>query len=418
MAKYIARRIQFRNGERHSVLSRVGGAPVHEATLYLARFRTRGRSANTIHFVCVALSLVHRWLDDAEIDLFARMRRGQFLALPEVARLAHAAQFRVADLDVDERGEAQLSGQVVDLSRVRMRRKVKDNEFQPVDVATQASRIRYIADYLRFLSTYICAELPPQQRATLDFETSVALQALLAQVPAVSRRDKLDSRQGLSPEDQSRILEVVHPDSPNNPWQRGFVRRRNWLIVVLLLATGMRRGELLGVQIGDLKANSPKLRVIRRADSTTDTRRIQPVAKTTDRELELRPEIMRSVWTYIKERHSIKAARKVPQLIVSDEGVALSEQSITKMFAELRKACPGLPVRLTSHVLRHTWNERFSEQAEQMQLSDAVEEKARNEQQGWSDDSKMAKTYTRRYSQLKGRQIALKLQEKLDAQDK
>ncbi len=124
---------------------------------------------------------------------------------------------------------------------------------------------------------------------------------------------------------------------------------------------------------------------------------------------------MKVLWSYInKERRSIKAARAVPQVIVSDEGKPLSQASIDKLFAQLREACPGLPVRLTSHVMRHTWNERFSEQAEAMGLPEAVEEKARNSQQGWSDDSKMAATYTRRHTAKKGREISLKLQEKLD----
>lgn len=36
MERFIAKRVRFRNGERHSVLGRPGGLPVHEATLYLA----------------------------------------------------------------------------------------------------------------------------------------------------------------------------------------------------------------------------------------------------------------------------------------------------------------------------------------------------------------------------------------------
>jgi hypothetical protein len=40
MTSFIAKRIKFRNGERCSVLIRPGGLPVHEATLYLARYRS------------------------------------------------------------------------------------------------------------------------------------------------------------------------------------------------------------------------------------------------------------------------------------------------------------------------------------------------------------------------------------------
>jgi integrase len=177
----------------------------------------------------------------------------------------------------------------------------------------------------------------------------------------------------------------------------------------------MRRGELLGLQIGDLHSSQPKLRIIRRADAAEDPRRVQPNTKTNDREIELTPSIMKALWSYInKERRSIKAARAVPQIIVSDEGKPLSHASIDKLFAQLREACPGLPMTLTSHVMRHTWNERFSEQAETMGLSEAVEEKARNSQQGWSDNSNMAASYTRRHTAKKGREISLKLQERLD----
>ncbi|MFS2155699.1 hypothetical protein ACCD05_32065, partial [Rhizobium sp. Rhizsp42] len=81
---------------------------------------------------------------------------------------------------------------------------------------------------------------------------------------------------------------------------------------------------------------------------------------------------MREVWSYIsRHRKKIKAARKYPQLIVGDEGQPLSLKSIDKIFVQIRAACPGLPVTLTSHVMRHTWNDRFSEQAELLGLTDA-----------------------------------------------
>lgn len=69
MARFVAKRLQFRNGERHSVLSKPGGLPIHEATLFLAGFRTRGKAANTIH-----LALLYRWAYSSEIDLLQRLR--------------------------------------------------------------------------------------------------------------------------------------------------------------------------------------------------------------------------------------------------------------------------------------------------------------------------------------------------------
>ncbi|GAQ28803.1 phage integrase [Ralstonia sp. NT80] len=365
----------------------------------------------------MALALLHRELAKANIDLLERLRQGRFLAVPELNRLVDAAQYRVDDLSYEDADELSNSN-VVDIRRIRMRRKAAVREVKAVGVATQATRLRYMANYLEFLATYMGATLSESLRKQLAIESAYALKAFRGQVPKVPKRAKLGSREGLSKEDQDRILKVVHPDSPDNPWEHGFVRLRNWLIVVLLLATGMRRGELLGLQIQDFDQRLAKFRILRRADTSKDPRRIEASTKTNDREVEVRPAIMRAVWNYINHhRKKIKAARKYPQLIVAESGKPLSLKTVDKMFKELREACPGLPVTLTSHVMRHTWNERFSEQAELMGLTDTVEERARNEQQGWVDNSKSAEIYTRRHASLKGRELSLKLQEQLDAPD-
>lgn len=414
MTDFVAKRIRFQNGERHSVLSAPYGLPVHEVTLYLNRYRKKGRAANTIHSVCRAMALLYRELSSKEIDLLQRLREGRFLTATEISSLTDAAQYWVDD----SRDEPTNDSNVIDIKRIRMRRRASAKEARAVVVSSRATRLRYIADYLEFVVGYFSATLPTALRSTLKLESEAELKALRAEIPQVSRRAKLGAREGLSEEDQARLLAVIHPDSPDNPWRRPFVRKRNWLIVVLLLATGMRQGELRGLQIRDLSPREPKLRIVRRADAQEDPRLIQPNAKTNDRELELTPAIMKKVWTYINEhRHGIKAARKHPHLIVADDGAPISSKTIDKLFMQLRNACPGLPVTLTSHVLRHTWNERFSEQADLMDLSEAREERARNEQQGWTSDSTTAATYTRRHDSRKGREVSLKLQEKLDVTD-
>lgn len=146
MTKFVAKRVLFRSGERHSVLSRPGGLPVQEATLYLARYRKRGRAANTIYTVCMTLAFLYRELDTANIDLLSRLRQGQFLTVHEVNRLVAASQYWLADLsdeDADERGVSK----VIDIKRIRIRRKSATKESKSVSVATQATRLRYMAGY-------------------------------------------------------------------------------------------------------------------------------------------------------------------------------------------------------------------------------------------------------------------------------
>jgi integrase len=221
----------------------------------------------------------------------------------------------------------------------------------------------------------------------------------------------------MSEKDQALLLEVMRPGSPTNPWSRPFVQYRNWLIVILLLASGMRRGELLNVRLSDLSPNTPVLSIVRRLHAPDDHRLIQPTPKTRERDIELRPAIMKAVWKYIAMRREIPAARKHGYLIVGDDGVELAYKNVDRIFATIRRACPDLTIDLSSHVMRHTWNDRFSEQAELMGLSEVAEERARNEQQGWVDGSKAPATYTGRFAAKKGRELSLLLQEKLDVSD-
>lgn len=104
MAKYVAQRIRFQNGERHSVLHLPNGLPVHEVTLYLGRYRMKGRAANTIHFACTSLALLYRELAVARINLIERFQEGRFLTGHELDRLAAAAQQRIDDMDDDASG--------------------------------------------------------------------------------------------------------------------------------------------------------------------------------------------------------------------------------------------------------------------------------------------------------------------------
>lgn len=413
MSDYTARRVRFDNGERTSILLRAEtGQPVHESVLFLHAQRVQGKAANTIHIAAANLAFLHRELDRLSISLEERLSQGKVLSAPEVLRLVDKARYRVSDF-YDEQVQDGPARNIVSIERLRMRRQGRPT-LKPVDPGPHASRLRTFVNYFEFRANYADANTNVGLVKQLRSEIKQLADVLRAHIPNIPRRAKLGARIGLSMEEQNRLLGVVQIDSPANPWKRPYVRVRNWLIIVVLLASGMRSGELLGLQIGDLNATLPKLQIKRRADAASDPRRVQPNTKTYDREIELNPSIIKKIWEYINgERRAIKEARRYPQIFVADDGQPLSLKSIEKMFAQFRKACPGLPLVLTSHVMRHSWNERFSEEAEAMNMSEQREERARSEQMGWSDRSKMAQTYTRRYTQRKGRAVRLRIQNQL-----
>lgn len=64
-----------------------------------------------------------------------------------------------------------------------LRRRKTQPERWPVDVQTHASRLRYIADYLDFISNYFGEGLARTDRLDLEAETERALTAFREHIP-------------------------------------------------------------------------------------------------------------------------------------------------------------------------------------------------------------------------------------------
>jgi len=203
MTQYAAKRVRFQNGERISVLQRAYGLPVHEATLFLNSLRRRGLAANTIHFVCSTLAIVHRELDKAGVDLMERLWQGRFFSRPELSRLTTATQYRVADSSEDTDDSTV---NVISIHRLHPRLKDSAEALTPVDVDTQAKRHLYIAKYLEFLTDYAKFELPSPQRQKLEEDAKAGLKAFRAEIPAVRIRTKVGERIGLTEAEQDKLL--------------------------------------------------------------------------------------------------------------------------------------------------------------------------------------------------------------------
>ncbi|MFZ7336591.1 tyrosine-type recombinase/integrase [Comamonas jiangduensis] len=410
MAIYYARRVKFQNGERISVLQQVEGLPVHTATLFLDGMRSRNLASATLHYACMALAVFHQEMDEAGIDVMHRLKQGLFLSRHELTRLVAAARHPKSELGEEPNCSPQ---KVVSIHSVYPRKKKHVEEDISVGLKTAAGRLRYISLYLEWCSSYVMPSLPREMQRELHRNTEVGLRSLRALIPRVSSRNTLGRRTGLSYEEQGRLERLVDPHSPENPWENEYVRYRNQVIVLTLLASGMRQGELLGLRISDIHPQTGKIKILRRPDKEDDPRLREPNTKTLEREIAFDPSIIKLLNQYINvHRKGIKNAHKKPQVFISTHGHPLSGSSVEKLFQTLREALPNLSVILTSHVLRHTWNLRFSEYADEMGTSSVEEERARAEQQGWSS-YKTAEVYTRRHIERKGQELALGAQKKL-----
>jgi len=209
---------------------------------------------------------------------------------------------------------------------------------------------------------------------------------------------------------------VIAPTSPENPFEDEFIKDRNALIVLLQLHLGIRCGELLKLKI-DQKHFDPqkrRLAVTRSPDDPTDPRPDAPQAKTRSRSLPMSDRLTDRILRHmIDHRRNVPGAARHRFLLVAENGRPLSRSGLSKMYATLRKKVPDLPPDLSSHVLRHSFNENLSDTFDSSGTTDENERKLRNYLNGWSEESKMAETYNRRRIRKKAGEISVTLQEKL-----
>jgi integrase len=193
-------------------------------------------------------------LDRLKVDLNSRLNDHRFLELGEVEELARSARLPVTLLSRSEQEMDKAPSKRSGLEKVRLAASAQSRD--EVSPSTAALRLLYIRKYLIWRADAHLLKLShSRDRAgfsRLEATARVVLEAIKERIPPDSK-GSISDRQGMSDSDLARLLEVVKPDSPENPWQNAHARVRNALIVLWLLKLGpLRRGELLGVKVRDI----------------------------------------------------------------------------------------------------------------------------------------------------------------------
>lgn len=417
--EYCVRNLVFESGERFSLLvDKTTGIPLFEPTLFaLTVLRAKNRASDTIAQVNRSIKVAKQTLDHHGIDLDARLAEGRILATHEIDSFLSICSMRQSDIDAlpaNEVGSATASRRVASLESARMKATTAATE-ERVKRSTAGIRFYYGGAYIVWHARRRLLDLGLNHstRAGLADALKELTQALDSRAPG-GDRDSIHQRMGLTEAQTAQLLKVVDPTSDDNPWRGSHIRDRNFLIVMWLLNLGIRKGELLGIRISDVNFQSNEVLIARRPDEKTDPRKYQPKTKTNDRLLGLSEDLSALTRRYIlKYRKAQGGSKKHPYLFVANgTGAPLTLVAVNKVFQQLRAKCPGLPDELTPHQLRHTWNDRFSEEMDLRRIDPVDEERQRAYQMGWKSGSKSAKTYTRRHVVRESTKAARSLQGK------
>lgn len=169
----------------------------------------------------------------------------------------------------------------------------------------------------------------------------------------------------------TELLAVAEPGSDGNPFKNLSIQVRNWLVVLLLLLCGLRRGEALLLTVDSLKHDVDRQtgEVRYWLDVTTtddeDRRSSKPSIKTAQshRQIPISLDLAGLIEQYVSEHRADNGSTRF--LLTAVDGDELSAESVNKMLAALSAAMAphalqrfkertGGKKRVSSHDLRHT----------------------------------------------------------------
>lgn len=121
---------------------------------------------------------------------------------------------------------------------------------------------------------------------------------------------------------------------------------RNLTILLLLLDSGIRVSELVGIDLNDLNLMEGYIK-IRRAKGNKE--RLVPIGSF----------IQRTLWKYINHQRSQPLTDKVTRLFLSEEGLPLTISGIQQLLRRCGKRADISGVRCSPHTFRHTFAKNY-----------------------------------------------------------
>ncbi|EMO7190239.1 tyrosine-type recombinase/integrase [Pluralibacter gergoviae] len=314
----------------------------------------RSLSTNTLVRNLRELSVLYRWLDKSNYDLSAKL------------------------LAQNSFNEAELKGGLVEALRIDQ----ANGRINLVAPNTFNQRLTTIRQFISWCMDVLISQLP---LSSLDYERlrerkSFFLKMLEGSFMSATPMKK-SLRKGLNEVEVDFLLAVLHPDAKQGFGRDPAVKFRNYVSVGLMLFCGLRPGELLSLRVEDVQVGAIlAIKIERRPADPLDVRRPRPQIKRNGRLIPIESrQFAFTLNEYIitwREVLESKSNHESDYLILSDEGVPLSQSSITQFFQLLRtQYVDRLPENLTAKSLRHT----FSSRLERVLRASGMDEQRRRE---------------------------------------
>lgn len=409
----------FSGGERYPILVDSTGLPDYWVTLFVTEKLRVSNKQTTIENTIRNIIHLKLWEEINDRNLISEISQLEFLSDADIASIRDHCLLH--STSIKEWHQAATNNKVLKFSASHA---VTTPHIQAISKDYADKRLAHIANYLHFTARALLRQRP--NFSSLSPVIDDMKKRIIAQKPKGKGNKGLSNdpdAKAPSAEVFERLMEVVREDSPENPYKSPDIRMRNALMFDVMYETGMRSGEILGLQINDVNYQLGKIDVVRRHDDPLDPRPRQPVAKTLERSIPINMELAKKLRSYVMEVRSKIPGATNPYLFVTHkrgkyQGKPISDSSFrNRVLGPAISENSELFGEICRHGFRHNFNYRLSKKIDainQMAKADhtikpikAKEEiQMRMQLNGWASENS-ALIYTLRHTQEEANKLML-----------
>ena len=366
--------LMFDNGERYPILMGEDGFPHFYVTLYVTTMLRTHSSVNTIVARLKAIQFLFEWERINDRSLIDEFKQGHLLSHSDIISLRDHLKLFVSEFKKENKKE-RLSTKVIDIESGSF----KVTSGYSVTNTHHYNRITAVTEYLHFIATVVNQNRNDSEMTRAINKMKVDLKN---QRPRARIRNLTENMEYMTLPDGliEEFVSVAGIDHPLNPFKNESVKLRNHLMFRLIQATGIRRGELLSLQLtyANLTGEKCSIFIQRQHDDRYDPRKYQPVVKTKERRLPISKELARQLDDYIiNHRAKTPNTAKHPYIFVTHIKSATQGQPISNSYFgnDIIGAMKRVDERFSvihAHMFRHEWNLNFSRKV------DKINEKGEN----------------------------------------
>jgi site-specific recombinase XerD len=255
-----------------------------------------------------------------------------------------------------------------------------------------------VAQNLMYGGAFVVWAAETQARPKLSEARVSGLRKAFAREVKAYQKTRSPSPKGLSEAQQQRLRDICRPESLENPFNKP-VRYRNQAMVNLLLDAPLRRGELAGIRLQDMKvtgADKFSVTIVVQDETTPSTkldpRRERPRQKTLGREIPISQNSKSCLLAYL-QRERPKQSRSPFVFLESRCGQPLSLGGVNNVFGRIKEAFEAEFPELFPHLTRHTVNYNLKLHNMNKGWPDHKVKQVQNYLNGWTDTSEQGATY-------------------------